>query len=89
LFLFTSCASQQGYPVAFMFDGCSSSPDGTLSDPQRWKQACTVHDYRYRRGGTPKERLNADRELRDSMAETGIPFFAKIYMIGARLGGSA
>jgi hypothetical protein len=88
--LFTvSCASQQGHPVDFTYDGCSSSPDGTLSDPQRWKQACTIHDYRYWRGGTPGQRLEADRELRDNIAATGSPLIAQVYLLGARLGGSA
>lgn len=88
--LFTvSCASQQGRPVDFTSDGCSSAPDGTFSDPQRWKQACTIHDYRYWRGGTPRQRLEADRELRDNIAATGDPLIAQIYLLVVRVGGSA
>ncbi len=83
-----SCASQQSNPVAFSTDGCSSSPDGTLTDPNRWKQACTIHDYRYWRGGTPQQRLDADRELRDNIVSTGDPLIAQIYMVVVRLGGS-
>jgi hypothetical protein len=87
--LSASCASQHEHPVAFTSDGCSSSPDGTLTDPQHWKQACTIHDYRYWRGGTPKQRLDADRELRDNIAATGNPLCAQLYLLGVRLGGSA
>jgi hypothetical protein len=83
-----SCASQQGHPVDFTTDGCSSAPDGTLSDPQRWKQACTIHDYRYWRGGTPLERLEADRELAENISASGNPVIAQIYKVVVRLGGS-
>lgn len=88
--LFSSCASQKNsYPVAFTSDGCSSSPDGPLSDPRRWHQACAVHDYRYWRGGTPLQRLEADRELEGKIATSGNPLMAQIYLLGVRLGGSA
>ncbi len=88
LFSAASCASQQGYPVDFTTDGCSTSPDGTLSDRERWTQACTIHDYRYWRGGTPLERLEADRELGNNIAATGNPLIAQIYKGVVRLGGS-
>ena len=83
-----SCASQQSYPVAFTSDGCSTSPDGPLSDHERWKQACVIHDYRYWCGGTPLERLEADRELATNIAATGNPLIAQISKGVVRLGGS-
>jgi hypothetical protein len=89
LFLSVSCASKSTHPVAFTSDGCSASPDGTLSNPGSWKQACTIHDYRYWRGGLHSQRRQADRELASNMAKAGNPVMGNIYYLGVRIGGSA
>ncbi|MGB0644647.1 MAG: FAD-binding oxidoreductase, partial [Akkermansiaceae bacterium] len=52
---------------SFESDGCSSFPDGTASEPVLWRDDCVVHDYAYWKGGTWKERRDADRELRDGI----------------------
>ena len=89
LLLLSSCASNHGVrPAAFTADGCTGVPDGPRSDSARWTGACILHDYRYWRGGTWKDRLQADRELAANMAKAGNPVAARIYFIGIRLGGT-
>ena len=84
-----SCASNPGRePSPFTSDGCSASPDGPPSDPDRWSDDCLRHDYRYWRGGKMSDRLAADRELAAGMKESGHPLMAEIYFVGVRFGGS-
>lgn len=85
-----SCASSPNAapPHPFTSDGCSSSPNGPPDDPEKWRDFCRVHDYRYWRGGKLSERLEADRELATSMEAAGNPFMGRVYFVGVRLGGS-
>lgn len=68
-------------PKEFRTDGCSLWPDGP------WRGCCVEHDRAYWRGGSPAERLAADKALRDCVAKRGYPFVAWLMYRGVRLGG--
>jgi len=72
----------------FRSDGCSCIPDGPRLDPDRWRSSCEDHDRSYWKGGSRRERLVADRILRDSVRESGNPCAAEIIFVGVRFGGS-
>jgi hypothetical protein len=72
----------------FTSDGCSSFPNGTFKQAELWLFCCTAHDYAYWQGGTYKERLVADKELRRCVASVGEPQIAKLMLAGVRVGGS-
>lgn len=73
---------------AFVSDGCSRFPNGTVAHKNLWLACCVEHDKSYWRGGSYQERLVADQELRDCVAETGQPFVGEIMLGGVRAGGS-
>ena len=52
-------------PDDFTFDGCSRFPDGD------WVQCCESHDEKYFFGGSWEERLEADNQLMQCVADTG------------------
>ena len=62
----------------FRSDGCSSFPDGTISEVDLWKEDCYVHDRAYWVGGTREERKVADQKLRDGIREKGRPVIAEV-----------
>jgi hypothetical protein len=68
-------------PHAFKSDGCSCFPDGD------WVECCIKHDLVYWRGGTRKERLNADGELKKCVSDKGYPITAFFMYYGVRAGG--
>lgn len=72
----------------FTSDGCSSFPDGTLEDKKRWLTCCQAHDFAYWKGGTYQDRLDADKELKFCVAETGNPKIAELMLAGVRVGGT-
>ena len=72
----------------FTSDGCSAFPDGTFSQRKLWLQCCTDHDFAYWKGGTYKERLQADIELRNCVWEVVEEEVALIMLAGVRVGGS-
>jgi hypothetical protein len=64
-------------------DGVHNLPNGT------WRQACVDHDHRYFNGGTPADRLAADKQLRDDMITQGAPkWVANTYYAGVRIGAA-
>ena len=75
----------------FVSDGCSGGLSWVWRRvyhvPPPWEGACVDHDRRYWRGGTPAERLDADRELRERIAGTGHPAIARIAFWAVRAGG--
>ncbi|MDA8100679.1 MAG: hypothetical protein M0042_13770 [Nitrospiraceae bacterium] len=72
----------------FTSDGCSLFPDGTLRDRAKWCSCCLEHDIAYWRGGTGKERKQADEALRDCVRErTGDQALAETMYVGVRAGG--
>ena len=72
----------------FTSDGCSSFPDGTLEHRERWLTCCQAHDFAYWKGGTYQDRLQADKELKLCVAETGNPKIAELMLAGVRVGGT-
>ncbi len=82
----TSAESETLAP--FESDGCSSFPDGTLSQQALWLDCCTAHDLAYWRGGTAAERLAADNALEQCVATVGEPEIASIMLTGVRVGGT-
>lgn len=64
------------YP--FTTDGCSHWPD------DGWVLCCVEHDLAYWYGGTPEERLAADRALRECVG--GV--MGCVMYVGVRVGGS-
>jgi len=72
----------------FTSDGCSSFPDGTPKDQSLWLNCCINHDIAYWKGGTYQERLDADLQLEQCVAEAGEPDIAKLMLQGVRAGGS-
>lgn len=87
LSLLSSC-SHSDELTAFTSDGCSAFPDGTLAMKTLWLSCCTAHDVAYWRGGTYDERLQADRELKQCVAQTGQDEIAKLMLAGVRVGGT-
>ncbi len=83
----TSCASSQTIRP-FTTDGCSSFPDGTLSQRELWKHCCLEHDKAYWRGGTRDERRDADRQLGQCVAEAKDAALGFLMSKGVRVGGS-
>ncbi|MDH5471702.1 MAG: hypothetical protein OEY87_00880 [Gammaproteobacteria bacterium] len=72
----------------FTTDGCSSFPDGTISQQSLWLDCCVKHDLAYWKGGSYDERMEADLSLRNCVAKVGKPEIADIMLAGVRIGGS-
>ena len=81
-------ATQQARPRPFTTDGCSLVPNGTWGRPNLWLNCCREHDYRYWKGGTQAQRLRADFDLNDCVAEAGHPDVAYWMSRGVRVGGT-
>ena len=73
---------------AFSSDGCSSFPDGTLSQKTLWRDCCVNHDLAYWLGGSYRARMQADAELQQCVKALGQPTLATIMLAGVRAGGS-
>lgn len=72
----------------FRSDGCTLFPDGSIRDRQKWCDCCFIHDIAYWRGGTEKERKQADLALKDCVRErTGSRLIASLIFMGVRAGG--
>ncbi|MFO7603799.1 MAG: FAD-binding oxidoreductase [Gammaproteobacteria bacterium] len=73
---------------AFTSDGCSSFPDGTLTQKTLWQKCCIAHDLAYWRGGSFEEREAADLGLQACVQSVGEPKVAILMHTGVRVGGS-
>lgn len=101
LALITSCAfanvkdQKSDYSLAdlkelvtpFSSDGCSKWPEGTNDNPEAWLECCYEHDISYWMGGTEKERLDADLELRACVTEKFSEWMGFLMYYGVRTGG--
>ncbi len=85
--LLTACQSTSPLKT-FTSDGCSHFPNGTLDHKELWLACCTEHDRAYWQGGTYSERLEADKELRECVAQVGEPAIANLMLGGVRVGGT-
>lgn len=72
----------------FTTDGCSLFPNGTPENKNLWLQCCIEHDRAYWLGGTSKDRLAADNQLKRCITGLDEKFIAKAMKIGVRVGGS-
>ncbi len=72
----------------FTSDGCSSFPDGTLTQKQLWLNCCIAHDFSYWKGGTYTERKEADEALKICVSRVGEPEIAELMLAGVRVGGT-
>ncbi|MEN8257186.1 MAG: hypothetical protein ABFS09_04925 [Thermodesulfobacteriota bacterium] len=87
LLLLAACQSSSQLK-AFTTDGCSSFPNGTLSHKELWLECCTEHDRAYWLGGTYSQRRDADKQLRECVAQVGEPAIANLMLGGVRVGGT-
>lgn len=60
---------------------CTLFPDG------EWTPCCVVHDIRYKKGGTLKDKKKADIELLNCFLKNGYSTLGLIIYVGVRLGG--
>ena len=73
----------------FTSDGCSLFLDGTFEQPDLWKECCRLHDIAYWRGGTKKEREQADLSFKKCVEKkTGNPQLAELMYQAVRAGGA-
>jgi hypothetical protein len=86
--LFFASSSLADDIKSFTSDGCSAFPDGTLKQKKLWLACCTAHDLSYWQGGTYKERVKADQELKYCVAKVGEPTVAALMLAGVRVGGT-
>ena len=83
----SACASDNGLKP-FSSDGCSLFPDRSLIGTADWCTCCLNHDLAYWKGGTSKERLDADQKLKTCIRETtGNAALADLMYAGVRGGG--
>ena len=87
LFLF-SITTQAAEIKAFTSDGCSVFPDGTFLEQSLWSNCCFSHDLTYWKGGTEKQRRDADLSLKLCVESLGKPNIAKLMLAGVQVGGS-
>lgn len=87
LALLSGCQSSN-HLKAFSTDGCSHFPNGTHEHKELWLQCCTAHDLSYWQGGTYAQRLEADKQLRECVAQVGEPAIANLMLGGVRVGGT-
>ena len=72
----------------FTSDGCSLFPNGNLEQRDLWCDCCFAHDIAYWRGGTQRERRQADETLRDCVIErTRNKVLANLMYEGVRASG--
>ena len=88
ILLFTALELISAELKPFTSDGCSAFPDGTIGQSELWLKCCTAHDFSYWRGGTYKERLRADEQLKSCVSELGEPEIALLMLAGVRVGGT-
>jgi len=88
IYLITSTTSMASEIKPFTTDGCSVFPNGTFAQQSLWANCCISHDFAYWKGGTNQQRLEADKQLENCVANAGEPDIARIMLAGVRVGGS-
>lgn len=71
---------------SFDTDYCTNYPEGTKQEPDLWKHCCLMHDMYFWAGGTRKDRLKADQELKSCIEETGASQIARVVYLAVRAG---
>lgn len=72
----------------FISDGCSFWPEGTKENKTKWIRCCIIHDYKYWKGGTEKEREVADADLYRCIDKVQGSIIAEMMETGTNVGGS-
>ncbi|MBY0472402.1 hypothetical protein K2X30_14650 [bacterium] len=73
----------------FTTDGCSMFWEGTSAEPNLWLNCCIDHDYAYWKGGTKKERRQADVKLSDCIEQkTHDPLLSNAVFAAVRFAAS-
>lgn len=86
LSLFLSSAFAQTSELkTFKTDYCTNYPEGTPAHPNLWKHCCLMHDMFFWAGGTPSERVAADKHLLACVEATGEPRHARLMYSAIRL----
>lgn len=89
-FLKTGSFDHEPLIKPFTSDGCSLFPDGTIKDINLWCSCCINHDLAYWRGGTERERKEADQALRACVQEKiGNSALSNLMYSGVRMGGAS
>ena len=87
--IFTSFSAFSQYSVApintlrpFTTDGCSAVPDIGMTE------CCTMHDVAYWVGGTKRDRILSDIELRSCIKSKSNSLLGNFFYWGVRIGGT-
>jgi hypothetical protein len=87
-FLWLGCSQKKMELADFSSDGCSLFMDGNFEDPKLWKECCVLHDIAYWRGGSKKEREEADQAFKHCVEKkTGNSKLAALMFQAVRAGG--
>ena len=70
----------------FKTDFCTYFPEGTLENPNLWKQCCFDHDLRYWFGGSSEDMLLADSKLKTCVTARAGSFYGNLMYYGRRAG---
>jgi hypothetical protein len=71
----------------FLTDFCTAYPEGTSSQPNKWKHCCIEHDLYFWAGGNKEDRNEADNGLKNCVEKTGAKLQARLIYFGVSLGG--
>lgn len=88
VFLFSAQVFSEQSLLPFASDGCSSFPDGTIAQNELWLSCCTTHDRAYWKGGSYSQRLKADVDLQECVAQLGEEVVSILMLTGVRVGGT-
>lgn len=86
--LFSAQVFSEQSLLPFSSDGCSSFPDGTTAQNELWLSCCTTHDRAYWKGGSYSQRLKADIDLQECVAQLGEDLVSILMLTGVRVGGT-
>ncbi len=75
------------YLKPFETDGCSISPDSSLTSKKSYLPCCIQHDYNYWLGGSESDRLNADQTFYACMKTVASTLTAYSYYRAVRISG--
>ncbi len=78
---------EKGLLRPFRSEGCSLSPGSVPGTKISWATCCVQHDLAYWLGGTEKERLTADENLKSCIQQKANSIIGEIYFSAVRMGG--
>lgn len=87
LFIFEDNNDKILFP--FTTDWCSSFPDGTIFNPDVWRECCVNHDKEYWKGWTKIEKNIADQILWKCVSSKGYPILWFLMKYWVKIWGSA